>query len=85
MNTFHLMISSPDGNLFDDEAVKLSVRGVDGDLAVLAGHIPFITAVKSCECRIELADGSQKIGYTAGGLLSVSNEITTLLSSDFHW
>lgn len=85
MNTFHLIISSPDGHLFDGEAVKLSVRGVDGDLAVLAGHIPFITAIKSCECRIELADGSQKTGYTGGGLLSVAGETTTLLSDDFHW
>lgn len=85
MNTFQLMISSPDGHLFEGEAVKLSVRGVDGDLAVLAGHIPFITAIKPCECRIELANGSQKTGYTGGGLLSVSGETTTLLSDNFHW
>lgn len=85
MNTFHLLISSPDGNLFDGEAVKLSVRGIEGDLAVMAGHIPFITSVKPCECRIELADGSQQTGYTEGGLLSVSDSTTTLLSADFHW
>ena len=46
MNTFGLTISSPDGNIFQGEAVKLSVRGIEGDLAVMAGHIPFITAVK---------------------------------------
>lgn len=85
MNTFHLIISSPDGYLFDGEVVKLSVRGVDGDLAVLARHIPFITAIKSCECRIDLVDGSQKTGYTGSGLLSVSGQTTTLLSDSFHW
>lgn len=85
MNTFHLIISSPDGNLFDGEAVNLSVRGIDGELAILAGHIPFITSVKPCECRIELADGSKKTGHTEGGLLSVSADTTTLLSDSFHW
>lgn len=85
MNTFHLIISSPDGNLFDGEAVQMSVRGTEGELAVLAGHIPFITSVKPCECRIELADGSKKTGFTESGLLSVSDETTTLLSDSFHW
>lgn len=37
MNTFRLTISSPDGNIFQGEAVKLSVRGIEGDLAVMAG------------------------------------------------
>lgn len=85
MNTFRLMITSPDGNLFDGEAVKISVRGIDGDLAVLAGHIPFITSVKPCECHIELPDGSTKTGYTESSLLSVSEDATILLSDSFHW
>lgn len=85
MNTFHLIVSSPDGKLYDGDAVKISVRGIDGDLAVMAGHIPFITAVKACECRIELEDGSEKTGYTDSGLLCVSDETTTLLSDSFHW
>lgn len=85
MNTFHLIVSSPDGNLFDGEVINLSVRGIEGELAVMAGHIPFITSVKPCECRIELEDGTQKTGFTESGLLSVSSDTTTLLSDSFHW
>lgn len=85
MNTFRLIISSPDGNLYDGEVVSLSVRGTEGELAVMAGHIPFITSVKPCDCRVELEDGSEKTGHTEGGLLSVSAEATTLLSDSFHW
>ena len=84
MNTFYLIILPPDGYLFDGEVVRLSVLGVDDDLAVLARHISLITAMKSCECCIELADGNQKTGYTGGGLLSVSSKTTTLLSDSFH-
>ena len=85
MNTFILTISSPDGNIFQGEAVKLSVRGIEGDLAVMAGHIPFITAVKECECRIELDDGTEKTGHTDGGLLNVAKDEVILLSDCFKW
>lgn len=85
MNAFHLVVSSPDGALFDGEAVRLSVRGADGDLAVMAGHIPFATLVKPCECRIELADGSCRTGHMEGGLLSVSSHETILLSDSLRW
>ena len=85
MNTYKLKISSPDGNLFEGDAVQLVVRGADGDLAILAGHIPFITSVQPCTCRIELEDGAEKEGTTQGGLLCVSNNEVTLLSSSFEW
>ena len=34
MNTFPLTVASPDGNLFHGEAVQLTLRGSEGDLAV---------------------------------------------------
>ena len=84
MKTFRLIISSPDGNLFDGQAVCISTRGAEGDFAVMAGHTPFITTVKAGECNIELED-EDKIGTTAGGILTVSKENVTLLSSSFQW
>ena len=46
MKTFRLIIASPDGNIFDSEAVNLSLRGAEGDLAIMANHAPFVTSVK---------------------------------------
>ncbi len=85
MNIFRLTISSPDGHLFEGDAVKFFVRGVEGNLAVMAGHVPFITAVKECDCRIVLPDGTEKTGHTAGGLLHVSDEGTVFLADVFNW
>lgn len=85
MKTFTLKISSPEGNLFCGEAVKLSLRASEGDLAVMAGHIPFISSVKPCDCKIELEDGSEKIGTTDGGLLNVGLDKVMLLSGSFRW
>jgi F-type H+-transporting ATPase subunit epsilon len=87
MNTFHLIIASPDGNLFDGQAYMLSVRGSEGELAILAGHVPFVTTVTPCKVKIELPDEDEddRIGHIDGGLLSVSREAVTLLSSSFRW
>ena len=85
MNTFRLIVSSPSGHLFNGNAVMLTVRGIEGELAVLAGHTPFITTVVPCDCKIELEDDSERIGHTDGGLLTVSAEAVTLLSGSFVW
>ena len=84
MRTFLLNISSPDGKLFSGEAVMITLRGIEGDLAVMAGHIPFITSVVPCEVKITLPDGSEKVGHTDGGLLTVAADGVTLLGS-FSW
>ena len=85
MNTFHLIISSPDGNLFDGNVIKIAMRGTEGDFAIMAGHIPFITSVKSGDCHVEFEDGTVKKGNTNGGILTVSKENVTLLSGSFSW
>lgn len=51
MNEYHLTVSTPSGTVFDGDAVFLSLRGAGGDLAVMAGHIPFVTTVKNASVR----------------------------------
>lgn len=85
MKSFKLVISSPNGNLYSSDALRLTLRGSEGDLAVMAGHIPFVTSVKPCECKVYVDDEEIKIGHTDGGLLTVSNEVVTLLSGSFKW
>lgn len=85
MNTFKLTVSSPEGNIFEGDAVKLDVRGTMGDLAVMAGHIPFVSAVVKCECAIELPDETVKKATCDGGLLTVSKDSTTLFAGTFEF
>lgn len=85
MNSYHLIISTPAGNVFDGEAAMLTLRGSEGDLAVLAGHIPFITSVVECECGIVFADNSEKRAKIGGGILTVNRDVTTLLTSRFKF
>ena len=85
MTTFPLTISSPDGHIFSGEAVMLTVRGTEGELAILANHVPFVTAVVPCTCKIELPDDSDRTGQTDGGLLCVTAQGVTLMSGSFRW
>ncbi len=85
MRSYLLKISSPEGDLFSGDVVKLCVRGTEGDLAVMAGHIPFVSYVKPCDCKIELEDGSEKIGHIQSGVLTVSKEKVILLTGDLAW
>lgn len=88
MKTFKLQIAAPDGMRYDGEAFQLSVRGIEGELAILAGHIPFVTALASGECRVycdpESPDKVRR-ATCSGGMLMVSDSCVRLLSSDFKW
>ena len=70
MKTFPLTISSPDGDLFRGDVEMLIVRGTEGDLAVMAGHVPFVTAVVRGKCAV-----------IEEGLLTVDPEQVTVLTS----
>ena len=78
MKKFHLQIAAPDGLRYDGDAVQISVRGIEGELAVLAGHIPFVTALKAGECRVYIGENGETIRVH----LSL-NDGTSLLLTDY--
>ena len=65
--------------------MSLFVRGADGDLAVMAGHIPFATVVKAGACKIETEDGTVKKASIDSGILTVGTDKAILLSGSFSW
>ena len=85
MSTFHLTVSSPDGNKFDGEVFKFDVRGVEGELAIMAGHIPFITAVIKAPCTVWLSEDQKKTAVSDGGLLTVDTDRVTFISGSFEF
>lgn len=85
MKTYLLTISSPDGCLYSGQVERITLRGAEGDLAVMAGHVPFITSVQPGECLVHMEDGTVKHAKTEGGLLTVTHEAVTLLTAAFQW
>lgn len=85
MNTFRLTVASPDGNKFCGDIVKLDVRGTEGELAIMAGHIPFTTSVVAAPCAVWVDEDTKKSAKTDGGLLTVGTDGVTLLSGSFKF
>ncbi len=86
MSTFKLKIVSPDGVFFDGEASQLSLRAIDGEIAIFKKHIPFLTAVDIGECRvyIEGEEGPRRAAC-CGGMLNVSDKDVLLAPTTFEW
>ena len=85
MKTFRFVISTPEGNFFDGDIVKISLRGAEGDLAIMANHTPFVTSVKPCTAYMESEDGSEKSFSVERGLLSVASDKVMLIAGSTKW
>ena len=85
MSTFHLTVSSPDGNKFDGEVFKFDVRGVEGERAIMAGHIPFVTSVIKAPCTVWFDEDKKKKAVSDGGLLTVDTDRVTFISGSFEF
>ena len=85
MKTFPLIISSPDGDLFRGDAEMLILRGTEGDLAIMAGHVPFVTAGVTSNCVVLTDTEERKEGVIDEGLLTVDADRTTVLTSALTW
>ncbi|MGN0355140.1 MAG: ATP synthase F1 subunit epsilon [Muricoprocola sp.] len=85
MNTFLIKIGTPDGLLFDEQVERVVVRSITGDLAILAGHCNFCTALGMGEAHIVMADGTRRSAACIGGMLSMLNGTCNLLATTWEW
>lgn len=85
MNTFPLKIGTPDGLVFDGEAAKVICRSITGDMAILAGHCNFCTALGMGEATVVLPDGTRREAACIGGMLSVMDGKCSLLATTWEW
>ena len=85
MTAFHLTVSTPRGKAFDGDIVNVSLRGTLGDLAIMAGHIPFTTSLCAGACTIMTDEQTKKTAQIGEGVLVVSKEGAQILTDSFQW
>ena len=85
MNTYKFKISTPDGVAFAEDVVAIYLRSNEGDIAIKAKHIPYLTFVKKGNLKIEFNNGTTKTALIDNGTLNVQKESTTLLCSYVLW
>lgn len=86
MKTFPLRIGTPDGLLFEgDNVVRIVCRSITGDLAILAGHCNFCTALGMGEAHVVLEDGTVREAACIGGMLSMMDGVCSLWATTWEW
>lgn len=70
---------SPERELFAGLVDQVDAPGSEGDFGVLAGHAPFMTALKAGPVRVH-NDGVVKVYDVRGGFADVTPEGLTILA-----
>ena len=85
MKTFPLQVGTPDGLLFKGNVERIKCRSMTGDLAILADHCNYCTALGMGEAYIVLEDGTRKNAACIGGMLTVMNGECHVLATTWEW
>ena len=85
MTTFHLTVVTPDGCAFEGQAERIVCRAIDGDIAILARHGDYCTALGMGEAHIVDAEGKSRRAACMGGLLSVLDGEVRLVATTWEW
>lgn len=79
MISVHCDIVSAEENLFSGLVQMVVAAGEMGDLGIIRGHAPLLTALKPGPVRVIKQDGSELVIYVSGGYLEVQpNGISVL-------
>ena len=82
---FLLTVSTPKGHAYAGHVSSLTVRGMLGDITILSGHTPLMSAVLGGRCRMTLAHREERVAEMSEGILSVWEDEVTLICQDFHY
>ena len=80
VNTVHLDIVSAEEKLFSKKVRSITVTGSEGELGILPGHLPLLTALKPGMVQVVLDSGEDELFYIAGGFMEVQPDHITVLS-----
>jgi len=82
--TFEVEVLTPEGEVYRGEAVQLSTRTVEGEVGILANHVPMLAGLRPTTLRLHLADGERLEFAQAHGILQVfGNQAEVLVEEAF--
>ncbi|MHC1720249.1 MAG: F0F1 ATP synthase subunit epsilon [Clostridiaceae bacterium] len=84
-STFKLIILTPEREFYAGEAKELVVASTEGNLGILANHMPLVTTLKPSASEIVDKDGNKKKAFISTGILEVKENSVTVLSDACEW
>jgi len=79
MHSFPLTIAAVDKIYFQGDVISVTCPGVEGEVTILRGHVPFVTPLRPGTILIKTAEGEQTISVTRGILEGHKEGVTVLL------
>ena len=80
MATLQCNVVSAKETIYSSEISMLIATGVEGEVGILPGHIPFITLLKPGTMQIKTSNGNDEMVYVSGGVLEVQPHLVTVLA-----
>ena len=79
MPKLHFSLVAPEQELYSGDVDQVNAPGSEGDVGVLPGHAPFMTALK--EGEVTVIDGSaRRVFQIRGGFADVTPQGLTILA-----
>lgn len=79
MATFHLTVARVGENLFDGDALSITLPATEGEVTILANHEAFVSPLKKGKAIIKAADNTKQEIEIENGVVEVSRNQTTVL------
>ncbi len=79
MSTLLLEIVTPERKVYSQTVEMVSVKGVDGELGILRGHIPIVTPLRIAPVKVKQG-GQEKLIAVGGGFMEVRQDKVSILA-----
>ncbi|MDN3212194.1 F0F1 ATP synthase subunit epsilon [Haemophilus sp. SZY H57] len=80
MATLKLIIVSAEDKIFEGDVTQLRATGIEGELGILPGHTPLLTAIKPGIIKFTLKNETEEVIYVSGGFLEIQPTVVTVLA-----
>ena len=78
--TMHCDIVSAEEEIFSGRIQSLTLTGTLGELGVMPGHAPLLTAIRPGPVRLRLDNGEEQVFFASGGFLEIQPSVVTVLA-----
>jgi F-type H+-transporting ATPase subunit epsilon len=78
--TFHAQILTPEGALFEGDALGVKVPGTNGKFEMLVNHAPIISLLTPGNVVVRQGGGDEITYQISGGFVEMNNNRMTLLA-----
>lgn len=85
MATFRLQVVSMDGLEYDGEVQRVQLRTIHGDVAILARHMNYVTAIGMGTATVWMEDGTKRQAACIGGMLSMMDNHCRVIPTTWEW